>query len=48
VIAQSLLKKLPASVEVDDLVQDGFIGLLGAILLTTKTRVWAPWHYLKP
>jgi RNA polymerase sigma factor for flagellar operon FliA len=44
VIAQSLLKKLPASVEVDDLVQDGFIGLLGAILLTTKTRVWA--HYL--
>jgi RNA polymerase sigma factor for flagellar operon FliA len=43
-IAQSLLKKLPASVELDDLLQDGFIGLLGAILQTTKTRVGA--HYL--
>jgi RNA polymerase sigma factor for flagellar operon FliA len=43
-IAQSLLKKLPASVEFDDLVQDGFIGLLGAILQTTKARVGA--HYL--
>jgi RNA polymerase sigma factor for flagellar operon FliA len=43
-IAQSLLKKLPASVELDDLVQDGFVGLLGAILQTTKARVGA--HYL--
>lgn len=37
-IAKSLLKKLPASVEADDLMQDGFLGLLGAILQSTKTR----------
>ena len=37
-IAQSLLRKLPPSVELDDLVQDGYIGLLGAILQTTKER----------
>lgn len=43
-IAQSLLKKLPTSVELDDLIQDGYIGLLGAILQTTKERVGA--HYL--
>lgn len=43
-IAQSLLRKLPSSVQLDDLVQDGFIGLLGAILQTTKERVGA--HYL--
>ena len=35
-IAQSLLRKLPTSVELDDLMQDGYIGLLGAILQTTK------------
>lgn len=37
-IAKSLLKKLPTSVDADDLVQDGFLGLLGAILQSTKTR----------
>ena len=37
-IAQSLLRKLPASVALDDLMQDGFIGLLGAMLQTTKER----------
>lgn len=42
-IAKSLLKKLPSSVQLDDLVQDGFIGLLGAILQTTKERVGS--HY---
>lgn len=43
-IAQSLLKRLPASVQLADLLQDGYIGLLGAILQTTKERVGA--HYL--
>lgn len=37
-IAKSLLRKLPKNVELDDLVQDGYIGLLGAILQTTKER----------
>lgn len=37
-IAQSLVRKLPASVELDDLVQDGYIGLLGAILQSTRER----------
>jgi RNA polymerase sigma factor for flagellar operon FliA len=37
-IAQSLLRRLPPSVELDDLLQDGFIGLLGAILQTTKNH----------
>jgi RNA polymerase sigma factor for flagellar operon FliA len=36
-IAQSLLRKLPTSVVLDDLLQDGFIGLLGALLQATKT-----------
>jgi len=43
-IAYSLLMKLPSSVQFDDLVQDGFVGLLGAILQTTKERVGT--HYL--
>lgn len=37
-IAQSLLRKLPDSVELDDLLQDGYIGLLGALLQTTKEK----------
>lgn len=40
-IARSLLKRLPSSVEFDDLVQDGYVGLLGAILQTTKARAGA-------
>ncbi|MBS1159383.1 MAG: hypothetical protein H6R15_1802 [Proteobacteria bacterium] len=43
-IAKSLYKKLPASVELDDLVQDGFVGLLGAVLVATKEM--ADGHYL--
>lgn len=35
-IAQSLLRKLPSSVQFEELVQDGFIGLLGALLQSTK------------
>jgi RNA polymerase sigma factor for flagellar operon FliA len=35
-IAQSLLRKLPPSVQLDELVQDGFIGLLGGLLQATK------------
>lgn len=37
-IARSLLRKLPANVELADLVQDGFLGLLGAIIQTTRAR----------
>ncbi len=37
-MAKSLLRKLPASVELDDLMQDGFIGLLGAILQNTRDK----------
>lgn len=37
-ITKSLLKKLPTSVEGDDLMQDGFLGLLGAVLQSTKAR----------
>lgn len=37
-IAKSLLKKLPTSVALDDLLQDGFIGLLGALLQATRNR----------
>ncbi len=43
-IARSLLKKLPSSVQYDDLVQDGFVGLLEAILQTTMDRVGT--HFL--
>ena len=43
-IAQSLVRKLPSSVELDDLVQDGYIGLLGAILQTTKERESSHFH----
>lgn len=35
-IAQSLLRRLPTSVALDDLMQDGYIGLLGALLQATK------------
>lgn len=35
-IAQSLLRKLPPSVQLDELVQDGYIGLLGTLLQATK------------
>ena len=46
-IAKSLLRKLPANVELDDLVQDGYIGLLAAILQTTKERAGNQFqHYL--
>ena len=34
-IAQGLLRGLPASVDADDLVQDGLLGLMSAILRTT-------------
>lgn len=37
-IAQSLLRRLPASVALDDLMQDGFIGLLGALLHATQEK----------
>lgn len=37
-IAQSLLSRLPTSVALDDLMQDGYIGLLGALLQSTKER----------
>lgn len=37
-IAQSLLRRLPSSVALDDLMQDGYIGLLGALLQSTKER----------
>lgn len=36
-IAQTMLRRLPASVEFDDLMQDGYIGLLGALLHSTRT-----------
>ena len=35
-IARRLMRTLPASVEADDLVQDGMIGLMGAILRSTR------------
>lgn len=38
-IAQSLLRRLPSSVALDDLMQDGYIGLLGALLQATKQSV---------
>ncbi|MDD5249351.1 MAG: FliA/WhiG family RNA polymerase sigma factor [Rhodocyclaceae bacterium] len=37
-IARSLIRKLPPNVELDDLIQDGYIGLLGALLQATKNR----------
>lgn len=37
-IARNLLRKLPANVELDDLVQDGYLGLLGAVIHSTKTQ----------
>ena len=37
-IALSLLRRLPANVEGDDLMQDGYIGLMAAILQSTKER----------
>jgi RNA polymerase sigma factor FliA len=37
-MAKSLLRRLPASVELDDLMQDGFVGLLGAILQNTRDK----------
>ena len=42
-IARSLLRKLPASVVVDDLIQDGFLGLMAAIIQSTTTH--AGRHY---
>jgi RNA polymerase sigma factor for flagellar operon FliA len=42
-IAQSLLRRLPASVELDELMQDGYIGLLGALIHSTRTA--ADGHY---
>ena len=35
-IARRLMRTLPASVEADDLVQDGMIGLMGAVLRSTR------------
>lgn len=37
-IARSLLRKLPASVELDDLLQDGFVGLLVAVIQATTVQ----------
>jgi RNA polymerase sigma factor for flagellar operon FliA len=37
-IARSLLRKLPPSVQVDDLMQDGFVGLLVAIIQSVATH----------
>lgn len=42
-IARSLLRKLPPSVELDDLIQDGFIGLMVAIIQSTTAH--AGRHY---
>ena len=35
-LARSLLRKLPPNVELDDLLQDGYIGLLGTLIQATK------------
>jgi RNA polymerase sigma factor for flagellar operon FliA len=35
-IAESLMRRLPSSVAIDDLLQDGFIGLMDAVLRNTK------------
>jgi RNA polymerase sigma factor for flagellar operon FliA len=35
-IAESLMRRLPSSVAIDDLLQDGYIGLMGAMLRSTK------------
>ncbi len=35
-IAQTLIRRLPASVELDELMQDGYMGLLGALLHATR------------
>lgn len=35
-LARSLLRKLPPNVEFDDLLQDGYIGLLGTLIQATK------------
>jgi RNA polymerase sigma factor for flagellar operon FliA len=35
-IAESLMRRLPPSVAIDDLLQDGFIGLMDAVLRNTK------------
>lgn len=37
-IARSLLRRLPANVEADDLIQDGMIGLLVAIIQSTTAQ----------
>jgi RNA polymerase sigma factor for flagellar operon FliA len=37
-IARSLLRRLPANVEADDLIQDGMVGLLVAIIQSTTTQ----------
>lgn len=35
-VAMSLVRKLPASIELDDLLQEGYIGLLSALLQATR------------
>lgn len=37
-IARSLLRRLPANIEVDDLIQDGMVGLLVAIIQSTTSQ----------
>ncbi len=37
-IARSLLRRLPANVEADDLIQDGMVGLLVAIIQSTTSQ----------
>jgi RNA polymerase sigma factor for flagellar operon FliA len=38
-IAHSLVRKMPSSVDVDDLMQDGFVGLMLAILQATTEQI---------
>lgn len=43
-IAQSLLRRLPPAVQLDDLMQDGYIGLLGALLQATRIGAGGQFH----
>ena len=44
-IARSLLRKLPATVQEDDLVQDGLVGLLLTLLQSTRERESSHFHH---
>lgn len=43
-IARSLLRRLPANVEADDLIQDGMVGLLVAIIQSTTSQAGKNYH----